>query len=692
MKPAFFLAPAGRGHGLTTVALGLVVALDRRGVRVSFYKPIAEDIGDESRPDRSTHFLRSTTTLTPPDPLPLAEATKLISNGGLVELLEKVIEAYEKSTQDAGIVVVEGLLPSPDDSYRGSLNQELVKTLNGQVILVFGMAEKSVADLDDRIEYAAKIYGGLDNIVGLIINRYPTERSDWIANYLGASRLFRRKNLHLIGMIPHNELLTFCRAIDVQRHLGASVIHSGEMESRRVKSTSMLARTVPNLLHALTPGAMLVTPADRSDIILAVSMAALSRIPLAGLVVTGETELDQRIVDFCEAAFATGLPLFRVTTNTYSTATKLYQMSPEVPIDDLARIRNAVDHVAQHIDIDWLISRSQTRLEFRMSPAAFLHQLTEKARAANKKIVLPEGAEPRTVKAAIVCTKRGIARCVLLGVRKEIEAVAKSQDLVLPAELEIVDPELTRSKYVAPLFELRKSRGLSLEMAASQLEDNVVFGTMMLAQGEVDGLVSGAIHSTANTIRPALQIIKTRPNAKAVSSIFFMCLPDQVLVYGDCAVIPDPDAEILADIAIQSADSAAAFGIFPRVAMISYSTGESGSGVDVEKVREATKLAKSRRPDLLIDGPLQYDAAFMPDVAEAKAPDSPVAGRATVFIFPDLNTGNTTYKAVQRSANVISIGPILQGMKRPVNDVSRGALVDDIIYTIALTAVQATQG
>jgi phosphate acetyltransferase len=263
--------------------------------------------------------------------------------------------------------------------------------------------------------------------------------------------------------------------------------------------------------------------------------------------------------------------------------------------------------------------------------------------------------------------------------------------VVLPAGLEIVDPTITRSTYIRPLFELRKSKGLSLEMAASQLEDNVVLGTMMLAQGEVDGLVSGAIHSTANTIRPALQVIKTRPEAKTVSSVFFMCLPDQVLVYGDCAVIPDPDVETLADIAIQSAASAAAFGISPRIAMISYSTGESGSGADVEKVRAATKLATAKRPDLLIDGPLQYDAAFMPDVARAKAPESPVAGRATVFIFPDLNTGNTTYKAVQRSANVISIGPMLQGLKRPVNDLSRGALVDDIVYTIALTAIQATQ-
>jgi phosphate acetyltransferase len=269
--------------------------------------------------------------------------------------------------------------------------------------------------------------------------------------------------------------------------------------------------------------------------------------------------------------------------------------------------------------------------------------------------------------------------------------VAQSQDVDLPENLEILSPAEIRAKYVTPLFEMRKHKGLSMEMAASQLEDNVVLGTMMTALGEVDGLVSGAVHSTANTIRPAFQIIKTKPNAKLVSSVLFMCLPEQVLVYGDCAVIPDPDVETLADIAIQSAESASAFGIPPRVAMISYSTGESGTGEDVDKVRAATKLAQQRRPDIPIDGPLQYDAAFMPDVAKTKAPHSPVAGRATVFIFPDLNTGNTTYKAVQRSANVISIGPMSQGLKRPVNDLSRGALVSDIVYTIALTAVQATQ-
>ncbi len=263
--------------------------------------------------------------------------------------------------------------------------------------------------------------------------------------------------------------------------------------------------------------------------------------------------------------------------------------------------------------------------------------------------------------------------------------------MVLTDRVEIIDPVAVRERYVARLVELRKNKGMTEVVAREQLEDNVVLGTMMLERNEVDGLVSGAVHTTANTIRPPMQIIKTAPGSSLISSIFFMLLPDQVLVYGDCAINPDPTAEQLAEIAIQSADSAAAFGIEPRVAMISYSTGTSAAGADVEKVREATELAKAKRPDLIIDGPLQYDAAIMENVAKSKAPNSPVAGKATVFVFPDLNTGNTTYKAVQRSADLVSIGPMLQGMRKPVNDLSRGALVDDIVYTIALTGIQAAQ-
>ena len=695
MKQTFFLAPAGTHVGLTTVALGLVKAMDRKGIRVAFFKPITQTTEDDCTPERSTHFIRATMALQPADPIPPSAATKTISERGLDELMRQVIAAYGASTASADLVVVEGLLPAMGDAYLGVVNRELVATLNAQIILVASRAHKTIEQLDDQIEYAAQAFGGLEKILGAIINRYPMEdvpaTETLTQRFRSESKLFGRRQLELIGVIPENRDLTYCRTIDIQRHLNAEILHDGEIERRRVKVTHLLARTVPNLLHTFTPGAILLTPADRSDVIVAVGMAALNHVPIAGLILTGDTEPEERIIRFCRPALETGLPVLRVTSNSYDTATQLYELSSAVPADDLQRIGYAIDHVAQTLDVDWLISQSKKELAFRLSPAAFLHQLTEKARTAKKRIVLPEGTEPRTVKAAVICARREIARCVLLGDPAEVREVALSQDVELPENVEILDPANVRPQYVCPLFEARKKKGLSMEMAASQLEDNVVLGTMMLFLGEVDGLVSGAVHSTANTIRPALQIIKTKANAKAVSSIFFMCLQEQVLVYGDCAVIPDPDAETLADIAIQSADSAAAFGIAPRVAMISYSTGESGSGAVVDKVRAATRLAQERRPDLAIDGPLQYDAASIPDVAKTKAPNSPVAGRATVFIFPDLNTGNTTYKAVQRSAKVISVGPMLQGLKRPVNDLSRGALVDDIVYTIALTAVQATQ-
>ena len=313
----------------------------------------------------------------------------------------------------------------------------------------------------------------------------------------------------------------------------------------------------------------------------------------------------------------------------------------------------------------------------------------QRAIAAQKTIVLPEGDEPRTVVAASICAERGMARCVLIAKPESVQAVAAQQGVTLGDNITIIDPAAVREKYVARLVELRKAKGMTEDQAREALEDGVMLGTMMLEAGEVDGLVSGAVHTTANTIRPPLQIIKTAPGASMVSSVFFMCLPDQVLVYGDCAIVPNPTADELAQIAIQSNDSAKAFGIEPRVAMISYSTGSSGSGADVEKVKEATAKVRELRPDILVDGPLQYDAAAVESVGKQKAPNSPVAGQASVFIFPDLNTGNTTYKAVQRSANAISMGPVLQGMRKPVNDLSRGALVDDIVYTIAITAVQA---
>jgi len=354
-------------------------------------------------------------------------------------------------------------------------------------------------------------------------------------------------------------------------------------------------------------------------------------------------------------------------------------------------VRKAIiNFIAKHFDANWLNEVAKSKPSSCLTSPMFRHQLAQKARAANKTIVLPESSDVRILKAAAICARKKIANCILIGEADEIQQIAAKNAIKLE-KITIIEPsEKLVNSYVEPMVNLRKHKGLTIELAKESLQDPVVLATMMLEQGEIDGIVSGAIHTTANTIRPALQLIKTVPNVSLVSSIFFMCLPDQVLVYGDCAVNPNPNSKELAEIAIESADSAALFGIEPKVAMISYSTGSSGHGPDVEKVREATAIVKNKRPDIIIDGPLQYDAAIRESVAKQKAPESPVAGQATVCIFPDLNTGNALYKAVQRSSNILSIGPMMQGLRKPVNDLSRGCLVEDIVFTVALTAIQAT--
>lgn len=382
-----------------------------------------------------------------------------------------------------------------------------------------------------------------------------------------------------------------------------------------------------------------------------------------------------KTVTYCQTDFCKSLDLLGVVPE--NTALK----------DDIA----AIHFITQHLDIKNLLEQLKRPSQNRMPPSAFRYKLIKSAQAANRRIVLPEGEEPRTLRAASICAERGIARCVLLGDKAKIEQVAAEHNIIIPDHgIEILNPKEIADQYVAGFVERRAHRGATEESAREALKDSVVVGTMMLAVGDVDGLVSGAVHTTADTIRPAFQLIGTDKNSKLVSSIFFMLMKDQVHVYGDCAVNPTPTAEQLADIAIQSAESAKIFGIEPRVAMLSYSTGTSGAGEEVEKVAKATEIAKEKAPDLLIDGPLQFDAASVLSVGKHKAPESKVAGRATVFIFPDLNTGNITYKAVQRSANVVCIGPMLQGLAKPVNDLSRGALVDDIVYTIAITALQGS--
>ncbi|MGC6386285.1 phosphate acetyltransferase [Ewingella sp. S1.OA.A_B6] len=705
------LIPTGTSVGLTSVSLGVIRAMEQKGVSLSIFKPIAQPRTGGDAPDQTTTIIRANSSVPAAEPLKMSHVETLLGSNQQDVLMEEIIARYHENTKDAEVVLVEGLVPTRKHEFANALNYEIAKTLNAEIVFVIALGNDSPAQLKERIELASSSFGGSKNknITGVIINKlnapvdeqgrtrpdlseiFDDSTKASVAN-VDPSQLFANSPLPVLGCIPWSFELIATRAIDMAKHLNARIINEGDLQTRRVKSVTFCARSIPHMLEHFRPGSLLVTSADRPDVLVSACLAAMNGVEIGAILLTGGYDIDERINTLCERAFKTGLPVFMVETNTWQTSLSLQSFNLEVPADDHQRVEKLQQYVASHINSDWINSLSaHSERSRRLSPPAFRYQLTELARSANKRIVLPEGDEPRTVKAASLCAERGIAECVLLGNPDEIQRVAAAQGIELGKGIQIVDPVVVREEYVARLVELRKSKGMTEVVAREQLEDNVVLATLMLEKGEVDGLVSGAVHTTANTIRPALQLIKTAPGSSLVSSVFFMLLPDQVLVYGDCAINPDPTAEQLSEIAIQSADSAAAFGIEPRVAMISYSTGDSGAGSDVEKVREATRLAQEKRPDLIIDGPLQYDAAIMADVAKSKAPNSPVAGQATVFIFPDLNTGNTTYKAVQRSADLVSIGPMLQGMRKPVNDLSRGALVDDIVYTVALTAIQSAQ-
>ena len=703
MSYRIMLIPVGFGVGLTSVALGLLHACQQKGIKAAHFKPISQPLRNvirsrdtSKKEDLSTEFNHS---------ISLSYVEEKIADGLHDVILEEIVANFNAFSHDGDVVIIEGLIPTTRQPYAGRINRDVAQALGADIVLVANPQNDNPEQFEDRIEVSAQTYGGIKNkrLIGCILNKVnsPDQEEHGLLpreNEINQScdlhpfinlSIFKNRFFDLLGIVPWQLDLVAPRVIDICHYLDAKVLNTGDMEHRRIRSVTFCARSVGNLVSHLIPGRLIVTPGDRTDIIIATCLSALNGTKVGALLLTNGFEPNADVLKLCQQALDGGLPILSVPWDTWQTSRHLMNFNPEVPKDDVQRHDRVKQYVADHLNVDWIKHLSEKVAQVNpLSPPAFRHQLTELARNADKLIILPEGTDVRTIKAAAICVKRKIARCQLLGNKDEIERIAQQQGVQLPPGLIITDPESIRENYVSPLVELRKHKGLTEVVARQELQDNVVLATMMLKLKQVDGLVSGAVNTTANTIRPALQLIKTSEGNTLVSSIFFMLLPDQVLVYGDCAINPEPNAEQLADIAIQSADSASKFGITPKVAMISYSTGTSGQGADVEKVAKATRIAQEKRPDLIIDGPLQYDAAIMENVARKKAPDSPVAGQATVFIFPDLNTGNTTYKAVQRSADLVSIGPMLQGMNQPVNDLSRGALVDDIIYTIALTAIQ----
>jgi phosphate acetyltransferase len=675
-----------RGDGRQVVELGVMELLTRQVDRVGVFRPLVHD-----GPDRLFELLRARYRLGQ-DPASVygmgyEEASALQAEKGTDELVSVLVDRFHRVARDYDVVLVLGTdfadTQLPDEL---ALNARLANEFGASVIPVVGGRRQSAQSVLAETRNAYRAYDSLGcDVLAVITNRVARAARDEIAEQL-------EDRLPVpCWVLPDEPALSAPTVAQITQVLGGRVLLGDDAGlARDVLDFVFGGAMLPNLLKALTPGCLVVTPGDRADLVVG-SLAAHSAgtPPIAGVLLTLNEQPGEEILTLA-ARLAPGTPVISVTGSSFPTAAQLFSLEGKLNASTPRKAETALGLFERYVDTAGLNKRVSAPSTDRVTPMMFEHKLLEQARSDKRRVVLPEGTEERVLRAAEVLLRRGVCDLTLLGPEDTVRKKAADLGVDLGDSL-LIDPATSelRDSFAEKYAQLRAHKGVTVELAYDVVSDVNYFGTLMVQEGLADGMVSGSVHSTAATIRPAFEIIKTKPEASIVSSVFFMCLADKVLVYGDCAVNPDPDAEQLADIAVQSATTAAQFGVEPRIAMLSYSTGTSGFGADVDKVREATDLVRSRRPDLLIEGPIQYDAAVEPTVAATKLPGSAVAGQATVLVFPDLNTGNNTYKAVQRSAGAIAVGPVLQGLRKPVNDLSRGALVQDIVNTVAITAIQA---
>ncbi|MEV6597038.1 phosphate acetyltransferase [Actinoplanes sp. NPDC051346] len=681
-----YVAGLGPSVGKGTVALGLVELLSRKVARIGVFRPLVPGTGED--PLLTLLISRYPLAGGYDDSFGVTatEAAALVADGRREELISRIVDRYRALERDCGSVVVIGSdFADGQDEGHDELPRELA--FNARLATEFGsVVLPVVSGQGRRTELGAAVRSAYHSLLDLhatvpavIANRVPAgvETPDGLPVPVWA--------------IPEVPAVAAPTVAEVAAALDAMVVTGTEDAlDRDVRDYVVGAAHVPALLDHLTDGALVITPGDRADLLVAASAAhAAGNVTLAGLVLTLGEFPDPRAVRVIER-LNTGLAMLVVQTDSYHTISAAGRIQSRLSTVTPRKIEAALGAFEEHVDTAELDGLLDVTRSSRVTPLMFENDLIDRARADRRHLVLPEGTEERILRATDTLLRRGVADLTLLGDPAEITRRARELGLDIGAA-RLVDPATSswRDTFAERYAELRKHKAVPLDLAYDVVRDVNYFGTMMVAAGLADGMVSGATHTTAATIRPAFEIIKTIPEVSVASSVFFMLLTDRVLVYGDCAVNPDPDAAQLADIALSSAQTAAAFGIEPRVAMLSYSTGSSGAGADVEKVAAATALVRARRPDLPVEGPIQYDAAIDPAVAATKLPDSTVAGKATVFVFPDLNTGNNTYKAVQRSADAVAVGPVMQGLRRPVNDLSRGATVKDIVNTVAITAIQA---
>ncbi|HCY87412.1 MAG TPA: phosphate acetyltransferase [Desulfobacteraceae bacterium] len=695
MSNGLYITATEAGSGKSAIALGVMETLLRRMDCVGFFRPIIRHDPREEW-DLDIELMSSQFNLDRPYErmygITQAEADSLLSMGKKGEVLDRIIEKYNEAQQECEFILCEGTdFVSSTAGVEFDINATIIKNLSCPVLLVADAHEKPMEEVSMLTSLTLESLESKGcNVIGTIINRVAPSEKEAILEHFHATGRFTNQ---LIYAVPEEEVLSKPTLSEVADALDAKVLCGHKQLYRHARQFTVAAMQLRNLLSRIEHGTLVITPGDRADVIVA-CMATLSSASIeniSGIILTGGLEPEKPIWDLIQG-FSGMVPLLSVADDTFQTAVKVEKLRADISPYDERKITRALALFEQHIDIDKLGNKVITTDSTIVTPKMFEYDLLCKARTFKKRIVLPEGTEDRILRAVETLLRREIVDITLLGNAKTIQNKISKLGLRM-GELEIIDPMRSPNleAYAKEYYDLRKHKGMTLENARDRICDVNYYGTMMVHLGHVDGMVSGSAHSTAATIKPSFEIIKAKHKSTPVSSIFFMCLAEKVLAYGDCAINPDPNAEELAAIAITSADSVTMFGIEPRVAMLSYSTGTSGKGKDVDKVREATQIVKSKRPDILIEGPIQYDAAVEPNVARTKLPDSPVAGRATVLIFPDLNTGNNTYKAVQRSSGAMAVGPMLQGLNKPVNDLSRGCLVADIINTVAITAIQAAE-
>ena len=707
---SLYVAAAGPESGKSAVALGVVEAMVRRVGRVGLFRPVVR----AGAADPVVELVRQRFPAVVPDDAAAAAACGVTYDdvhADPADATARIVDRFRAVEREHDAVLVVGTdytdVGAPTEL---AFNGHLAVNLGAPVLLVVNGRGRTPADVAAAADLACgSLAAHACRLLGVVANRVePDELKDVAEALAGAKGLAHGAGaVDLAGtpgtatggdlavhVLPEEPLLsapTVRRVVDAVD--GELVLGTPQRLDVEARSFVVAAMTLPRVLEYLREDGLVIVPGDRSDVLVGVLMAHRSQTfpRLSGVVLSGGQRPEppvQRLID----GIGTKLPVAVTSLNTFEAATIAAKTRGALTDGSPRKVAAALDLFAAHVDGPALLDRLDLVRSDAVTPLMFEHDLVERARAQRRRIVLPEGTEPRVLAAAGQAVARRIADVVLLGDPAEVARVAARAGVDIRGA-EVLDPasEPLRTTLATEYARQRAHRGMTFEAAHDVVVDVSYAGTLMVALGMADGMVSGAAHTTAHTIRPAFEVIRTVPGVSVVSSVFFMCLADRVLVYGDCAVNPDPTAEQLADIAISSAATAAAFGVEPRVAMLSYSTGTSGAGKGVDKVREATALVRERAPHLQVEGPIQYDAAIDAGVARTKLPDSSVAGRATVFVFPDLNTGNNTYKAVQRSAGALAVGPVLQGLNKPVNDLSRGATVPDIVTTIAITAVQAGQ-